>query len=111
MKVRLPTFSRYNSARATLNALESVHAVVEFKPDGTIVRVNPAFLQATGYDRDEVIGRHHSIFVDAEVAAGKAYANFWSGLAEGRAEAGLYRRVHKSGRDVWLQSTYDPIRK
>ena len=52
--------------RAQLEAIDLTQAVIEFEMDGTIRAVNDNFLRTMGYDvteRDEVIGKHHSIFV------------------------------------------------
>ena len=37
-----------------------------FKPDGTITAVSDLFLQTVGYNREEVVGKHHRIFCDPE---------------------------------------------
>ena len=44
-------------------------AVIEFELDGTIITANENFLGALGYTLDEIKGKHHSMFVDADVRA------------------------------------------
>ena len=62
-----------------------------------------------GYRADEVVGRHHSMFVTPEEARGAAYQEFWRKLREGRHDAGQYLRIGKGGRQVWIEASYNPI--
>src|SRR5690606_16621581 len=92
-----------------LEALSKAQAVIEFGMDGTIQHANGNFLATVGYRLDEVVGRHHSMFVDpAEVQSG-AYRAFWDKLGRGEYDAGQYRRVGRDGREVWIQASYNPI--
>lgn len=94
---------------ARSQAMDRSQAVVELGLDGTILEANQNFLNALGYSRAEVIGRHHRLLCDPDYARSPDYAAFWRKLASGSFDAGLYRRVSKDGRDVWLQATYNPI--
>ena len=64
---------------AILQALSLSNAVIEFKPDGTILTANSNFLNAVGYELGEVQGQHHSIFVDEKEKASEEYREFWGG--------------------------------
>lgn len=111
--MRLPLKLRWHDqhrAADTLVALNRVQAVIEFRGDGTILDANPLFLETLGYRLDEVVGRHHRMFVDADYAESDGYARFWEELNQGLADTGLYRRLRKDGSEVWLQSSYNPIR-
>lgn len=90
-------------------AINKSQAVIEFELDGTIITANDNFLQAMGYSLNEVIGRHHSMFVDAETQASAEYKEFWEKLNRGEYLSGEYRRVGRSGQDVWIQGSYNPI--
>ena len=91
-------------------ALHRSQAVIAFDPTGTIVEANQNFLDAVGYHLDEIVGRHHSLFVDATEQTGAAYRGFWDRLGRGEFAAGEFRRIAKGGREVWIQATYNPIR-
>lgn len=95
--------------QAIMTAMDRSQAVVEFAVDGTVLTANRNFLHAFGYERDEVIGRHHRMFCDPVHAASANYAAFWRKLGAGNFDAGTYRRVARNGRNVWLQATYNPI--
>ncbi len=90
-------------------AINKSQAVIEFDLAGTILRANANFLAVTGYALDEIVGRHHSLFVDEETRGSPAYAQFWSKLGRGEYEEGQFRRYGKGGRIVWLQASYNPI--
>lgn len=90
-------------------AIHKSHAVISFDMHGDILDVNDAFLRAVGYSREEVVGRHHRIFVDPAYAHGAEYAEFWRGLGRGHHQTGQYRRVDKQGREIWVQASYNPI--
>ncbi len=90
-------------------ALDRSEAVIEFDLDGTVLEVNDNFLAAVGYERDEVIGRHHRMFVSGTTAESPEYAQFWRRLRNGEFVSGEFHRFGKDGRDVWLQATYNPI--
>ena len=95
--------------RGQIQAINVSQAVVQFALDGTVLDANARFLDAMGYRREEVAGRHHRMFVDAAYAESAEYAAFWAALAGGNHHAAEYRRLGKDGREVWLQATYNPI--
>ncbi len=94
---------------AQVHALEQSHAVIRFDLDGTVVEANEIFLRTLGYRLDEVVGRHHRLFVDPREAEGPDYRRFWDALRAGEHQTAEFRRIHKSGADVWIQASYNPI--
>lgn len=101
--------ARSQEMAATLAALGRSQAIIEFKPDGTIITANDLFLGAMGYAANEVIGKHHSIFVDADYARSAEYNQFWTNLGNGRFQSGEFKRIGKDGKEVWIQASYNPI--
>lgn len=90
-------------------AIHKSHAVITFDLHGVILEANDIFLDAVGYSLDEIVGRHHRMFVEPAYAHGAEYAAFWRELARGRHQAGQYRRLGREAREVWLQATYNPV--
>ena len=90
-------------------AISRVQAVIEFDLNGRILCANENFLQIMGYEREEVVGNHHRIFCDAAEARSPEYLAFWDRLKRGEVIAGEFRRIGKSGKDVWIQASYNPI--
>lgn len=96
-------------ALSKLSALDRVSAVIEFEMDGTVIAANDSFLATMGYTLEEIKGRHHRMFSEAEYAASPAYSEFWARLNSGQPDAGEYLRIGKGGREVWIQASYNPI--
>ncbi|WP_127558173.1 methyl-accepting chemotaxis protein [Saccharospirillum alexandrii] len=94
-----------------LTAINNTFASIEFKLDGTIVRANALFLETMGYRADEVVGKHHRLFVDPDEANSRQYEDFWKNLRAGKAQTARFERITKDGRKVWLQASYTPILK
>lgn len=90
-------------------ALERAQGMITFAMDGTILGANPAFLQAMGYTLAEIRGQHHRIFVPQEDRDRADYIKFWADLCEGKPVTARFRRIAKSGEEVWLQASYLPI--
>tara|TARA_R110000868_G_scaffold101232_2_gene278732 strand:+ start:386 stop:2089 length:1704 start_codon:yes stop_codon:yes gene_type:complete len=103
-------FSRINNdERAKVDAIMRSQAVIEFQLDGTILSANENFLGALGYRLDEIVGKHHRMFVDPDDAKSAAYKQFWSDLAAGKFQSAAYKRIAKGGREIWIQATYNPV--
>jgi methyl-accepting chemotaxis protein len=92
-----------------LAAINSTQAVIEYSMDGTILAANDLFLRILGYSRDELIGKHQSIFVDESVRTTTAYQELWPRLRRGEHHAGEFKRMAKGGRELWVRASYNPI--
>jgi methyl-accepting chemotaxis protein len=105
------TATRLRNAQfeAKLAAISRVQGVIEFAPTGEILDANDNLLSMLGFRLDEVVGKHHRVLVDAAYAASAEYRDFWRKLNEGQFIAGEFKRVGKSGQDVWIQASYNPI--
>ena len=92
-----------------INAISRTQAIIEFTPQGQILTANENFLTAVGYRLEEVVGKHHSLFVDPKMVASSEYADFWRKLNGGEFVNSSFRRVGKGGKIIWLQASYNPI--
>ena len=92
-----------------LEAISKASAIIEFKPDGTILGANDNFLKTMDYDLSEIQGKHHSMFVEPEYAKSPEYQALWENLRVGMFDSGKYKRLTKSGKEIWLQASYNPI--
>jgi methyl-accepting chemotaxis protein len=84
-------------------------AVIEFSLDGKILTANSNFLDAIGYSLNEIVGQHHSMFVDSAQRDSIEYRRFWEKLGRGEYDSGQYLRIGKGGRQIWIQASYNPI--
>ncbi len=90
-------------------AIRKSQAVIEFNMDGTIREANDNFLNAMGYTSDEVVGRHHSMFVDSTYRHSAEYSDFWARLNRGNGQTAEFKRIGKDGKEIWIQASYNPI--
>jgi len=93
-----------------LEALDRSQAMIEFSPDGRIVKANENFLRTTGYDASEIIGKHHRMFVDQSYGQSSEYTAFWDTLRSGNFVAEKFERLGKTGNRIWLDATYNPLK-
>ncbi|MGK5080015.1 PAS domain S-box protein [Janthinobacterium sp. HLX7-2] len=92
-----------------VTAISRALAVIEFDLQGRILAANQNFLDLVGYQLEDVLGLHHSIFCEGAYVTSPAYATFWQQLAQGQFNAGEYKRIGMAGREVWIQASYNPI--
>jgi len=92
-----------------LAAIGKSQAVIEFNLDGTIRTANAGFLDTMGYTLAEVQGKHHSMFVPPAERDSSAYREFWASLNRGEFQAAEFKRIAKSGKEIWIQASYNPI--
>ena len=91
-----------------LSAISKSQAVIEFNPDGIIIVANENFCGAVGYSLDEIVGKHHSIFVSPKKKIFRIQT-ILGRTARGEYQAARYKRFGKGGREVWIEATYNPI--
>ena len=95
-----------------LEAINRSNAIIYFDLNGTILGVNDIFLEAMGYGKgnhEEIIGKHHSIFICPDYARTLEYEKFWDILRSGKYYKGEFERRKKDGTLINLQATYNPI--
>ncbi|QFY63036.1 PAS domain S-box protein (plasmid) [Rhizobium grahamii] len=97
------------NASEILEALNRSQAIISFKPDGTILDANENFCSAVGYQRDEIVGKHHRIFVHSAEAESSEYSAFWKRLSEGQFDQRQYKRIGKNGKEIWIEASYNPV--
>ena len=90
-------------------AFDRSFAIIEFALDGTILEANEKFLALLGYDRADVIGQHHRIFVSPEDCRSEAYETLWRDLRRGLAAVAEFKRIRKDGSSIWIQGSYNPV--
>jgi methyl-accepting chemotaxis protein len=95
-----------------IEAINRSNALIYFDLNGTILGVNDIFLEAMGYGKgnhDDIIGKHHSIFVCEDYSKSFEYEKFWDILRSGKYYTGEFERRRKDGSLINLQATYNPI--
>ena len=96
-----------NAAMTT--ALDRAFASAEFTLDGVLTTANENFLRIMGYELSEIQGQRHLFFCDPGEGTSDGYRAFWTALKRGELCTGIFRRVGKNGREVWIQASYYPV--
>ena len=93
-----------------IEAIEKAYGVVEFDTLGNVLSANENFLNIMGYQLTEIVGRHHSIFVEEREKESDEYKEFWKKLGiEGEFITGQFKRIGKDGNEIWLKGSYNAI--
>jgi methyl-accepting chemotaxis protein len=95
--------------RDDVAAIGRSQALIWFKPDGTIIKANDNFCAALGYRLEDIVGKHHRMFVEPAYAQSPAYSSFWDSLKAGKFDRGQYKRIARSGAVIWIEASYNPV--
>ncbi|MFK0332930.1 methyl-accepting chemotaxis protein [Rhizobium sp. NPDC090275] len=98
-----------SGADRILSALDRTLAIIEFDCEGIVLKANENFCRVLGYDLREIVGKHHSLFVDQDEVKSPEYRQFWSNLGNGKPDQRQYKRIAKGGREVWIEASYNPV--
>jgi methyl-accepting chemotaxis protein len=100
--------SNMTGLKATVDAS---FAEIEFDPKGNILEANDNFVKTLGYSNaQELVGRHHSMFVDSVYKNSSEYRKFWDDLGNGLTQEGQFKRIAKDGKEIWIQAAYTPVK-
>jgi methyl-accepting chemotaxis protein len=92
-----------------VEAINNSSAVIEFTPEGIILRANSIFQDLMKYSERELVGKHHKIFINETEVNAKEYQEHWSNLRSGEAVQGEFKRVDKEGNTIWIKGIYGPV--
>jgi len=99
------------NAEGLKDAINLSFAQIEFSEEGKILDVNQKFMDAFGYNTpEELLGKHHSIFVEKSHENINIHAEFWRNLKKGIAQNGEFKQINKAGESVWTKTAYTPIK-
>ncbi|MBU6153806.1 MAG: PAS domain-containing methyl-accepting chemotaxis protein [Bdellovibrionales bacterium] len=95
--------------RGIFRAIDASFAYIEFDTQGMILSANKVFQEAMGYSVEELKNRHHKSFCEQSLVNSNEYAQFWENLRAGKPQSGIFKRLTKSGKEIWLQAVYSPV--
>ncbi|WP_293606050.1 methyl-accepting chemotaxis protein, partial [Polaromonas sp. UBA4122] len=75
---------------------------------GCITYVNPAFVEASNFTKEELIGSAHNIVRHPDMPE-EAFADFWTTLGQGLPWTGLVKNRRKTGDFYWVLANVTPI--
>ena len=99
-------------SKKQVEAINKSTATITFDINGFILDANGIFLKTMGYasnEKNQAVGKHHSIFVDYEYSKSDEYIKFWKNLRSGKYLEGIFERKKVDGSIIYLQATYNPV--
>ena len=95
--------------KGVLRAIDASYAYIEFDTSGNVLSANKNFQDAMGYSPDDLKGKHHRLFCEAALTNSPEYSQFWTDLKNGKSQFGIFKRVTRAGKEIWLQAVYSPV--
>lgn len=95
--------------KSVFRAIDSAFAYIEFDTSGNVLTYNKNFQAAMGYSEDEAKGKHHRTFCDPAYTNSPEYSQFWPDLKAGNSKSGIFKRITRAGKEIWLQAVYSPV--
>ena len=74
---------------------------------GVITHCNQSFVEMSGYEYDELIGRPHHILRHPDMPA-TAFQDLWDTIQQGKQWNGYVKNLRKDGRFYWVYATVIP---
>ena len=101
-KKELELLRFYNIAEKTIFPLAITNL------DGNLIYVNPAFLTASGYSKEEVLGKNPNIFGSGRQSK-KFWKEMWDTVRSGKVWVGEVENRRKNGEPYYAQLMISPI--
>ena len=78
--------------------------------DSYVTYANAAFLNVSGYSRDELLGQPHNLVRHPDMPR-EAFADLWATLRKGEAWSALIKNRRANGDYYWVRANVTPIRQ
>lgn len=95
--------------KGILRAIDGAFAYIEFDIKGYFQSCNQNFINVMGYEKEELLEKHHSLFCEKDYTSSPEYQRFWDELAQSKGRNGIFKRIKNDGTVVYLQAVYAPV--
>lgn len=75
---------------------------------GRITHCNPAFVEASGYAREELLGQPHNLIRHPDMPE-EAFRDLWATVSQGKPWAALVKNRRKNGDFYWVLANVTPL--
>lgn len=87
--------------------LDEANLITATDQSGYIVDANEGFLQVSGYKKEEIIGRKHTI-MSAGIHDDNFYQQLWETIQSGQTWTGDICDLNKAGQKLWFRTSIRP---
>lgn len=92
------------------NAIEQTPIIVKIiDKDGKIEYVNPQYVEVTGYDPSEALGKKPRLFETGFLPKGR-FEELWDSICSGKSWKGEFQNRKKDGTMYWELASISPVR-
>jgi len=88
-----------------VNAIDMTLATAEFDIAGTVKGANDIFLKVMGFELAELVGKSSGLLMGHD----QTVEVMWESLRLGKSFSGEFKMKDRSGRELWLTGTFNPI--
>jgi aerotaxis receptor len=89
-----------------LPASQTLVSVTDLK--GRITYCNPAFIEVSGYSREELLGQPHNMIRHPDMPA-EAFRDMWDTVQSGLPWTGIVKNRRKNGDHYWVRANATPM--
>lgn len=107
MSFELMALNKRNAAFE--EALDQIAIIARTDAQGKIVYVNDMFVEISGYERKELLGKDHRV-VNSGYHDKSFFQNLWSTINKGKVWRGEIRNRKKTGEIYWVETIIKPIK-
>ena len=75
---------------------------------GRILYCNPAFIEVSGFVREELLGQPHNLIRHPDMPA-EAFRDMWATIAGGEPWSGMVKNRRKNGDHYWVMANITPL--
>ena len=100
---------QYN-LREDSNIFDRNIIVSESDLNGVITYVNTNFIEISGYSREELIGKPHSLLRHPDMPK-KFFQELWSTLKDEKTFHGIFKNMRKDKTPYWVDASISPIKR
>lgn len=96
---------RQSELKSYLSAIDNTIATAEFSPEGGFRDANNIFLKVLGYGKDQLSVKYFDFLMGDDPSV----IMMWENLRIGKFFSGEFKLKSKSGKELWLTGTFNPI--
>jgi methyl-accepting chemotaxis protein len=97
--------------QSQFNAIDRSMIVLEYTTDGEILYANENFSQLSQYELEELMGKHHSIFLTEKYLNSEEYKILWHRIRNNDNVETEYECIAKDGTTFWMRTNYYALGK